>query len=159
MPDRRGFMLRSRAPQPAAPPLHGAVEGRGEAVPRGERTILEILYAAITRSTTRSRSDWPAPVAVPRGRAATPSSSRRPPDHRDTQLSIAGEREARSEALKACNFDGSRVASASCVRWSRAGAQRRSALINGIATTTTCCQPPSSSSTGRYIAVWRGSWA
>jgi hypothetical protein len=142
MPEsRRQFMLSVARAAGVAPLAMALLEGRGEAVPRGEGTDLEILYAAITL-------EHHAIALYDFGLRETlfPAELRRYAvefrgdhlGHRDTQLSIAGERGGRGpEALKAYDFDrspGGLRFVRDALEIELAAQRAYSALISGIAT-------------------------
>ena len=141
MPDRRSFMLSVARAAGVTPLAMALLEGRGEAVPRGEGTDLEILYAALTLEHHAialydfglRETLFPAEL---RGYAVEFRGDHL--GHRDTQIAIAGERGGRApEALKAYDFDrspgGPRFVR-DALEIELAAQRAYSALISGIAT-------------------------
>jgi hypothetical protein len=142
MPDRRAFMLGVARAAGVAPLAMALLEGRGEAVPRGEGTDLEILYAALTLEHHAialydfglRESLFPAEL---RGYAVEFRGDHL--GHRDTQIAIAGERGGRRapEALKTYDFDrspGGLRFVRDALEIELAAQRAYSALISGIAT-------------------------
>src|SRR5262249_30015554 len=141
VPDRRAFMLQGARAAGGAPLAMALLEGHAEAVPRGEGTRLGVLCAAVTLAhhavaphTCGLRGGlFPAPPRTYAGEFRGDHVG-----HRDTQVSIAGERGGRApEALRAYDFEG-RSGGPRFVREAleiELAAQRAySALISGIAT-------------------------
>jgi hypothetical protein len=141
MPDRRAFMLGVARAAGVAPLALALLEGRAEAVPRGEGTDLEILYAAITL-------EHHAIAVYDFGlrESLIPAELRRYAvefrgdhlGHRDTQVAIAGERGGRAPGpLRNYDLDatpGGQRFIREALEIELAAQRAYSALISGIAT-------------------------
>jgi hypothetical protein len=124
-----------------APLAMALLEGRAEAVPRGEGTDLEILYAAITlEHHAVALYDFGLRESLFPGDLRRYAVEFRGDHlgHRDTQVSIAGERGGRAPgALKAYDFDrspGGLLFVRDALEIELAAQRAYSALISGIAT-------------------------